>query len=134
MGLSGFKEVKTVLMKESIMAEKEELEIEKSLTFNISPKEKFIDIPMKVISASIRQMEDTLKNLSVFELMKDVYKRQDSEKDKHMGHLVLLAENNKGYRNLMKIVSEGYRHGFYYKPRIDKNLSLIHIWYRCRHI
>lgn len=47
---------------------------------------------------------------------------KDSEKDKHMGHLVLLAENNKGYKNLMKIVSEGYRHGFYYRPRIDKNV------------
>lgn len=47
---------------------------------------------------------------------------KDSEKDKHMGHLVLLAKNNQGYRNLMKIVSEGYRHGFYYKPRIDKNV------------
>ena len=47
---------------------------------------------------------------------------KDSEKDKHMGHLVLLAKNNEGYRNLMKIVSEGYRHGFYYKPRIDKNV------------
>ena len=47
---------------------------------------------------------------------------KDSEKDKHMGHLVLLAENDTGYKNLMKIVSEGYRHGFYYKPRIDKNV------------
>lgn len=47
---------------------------------------------------------------------------KDVEKDKHMGHLVLLAENNLGYKNLMKIVSEGYRHGFYYKPRIDKNV------------
>ena len=47
---------------------------------------------------------------------------KDSEKDKHMGHLVLLAENNTGYKNLMKIVSEAYRHGFYYKPRADKNL------------
>ena len=47
---------------------------------------------------------------------------KNSEKDKHMGHLVLLAKNNEGYRNLMKIVSEGYRHGFYYKPRIDKNV------------
>lgn len=45
---------------------------------------------------------------------------KDVEKDKRMGHLVLLAENNLGYKNLMKIVSEGYRHGFYYKPRIDK--------------
>ena len=47
---------------------------------------------------------------------------KDSEKDKHMGHLVLLAKDNQGYKNLMKIVSEGYRHGFYYKPRIDKNV------------
>ena len=47
---------------------------------------------------------------------------KDVEKDKHMGHLVLLAENNEGYKNLMKIVSEGYRHGFYYKPRIDKDV------------
>lgn len=47
---------------------------------------------------------------------------KDAEKDKRMGHLVLLAKNNQGYKNLMKIVSEGYRHGFYYKPRIDKNV------------
>jgi len=47
---------------------------------------------------------------------------KDVEKDKYMGHLVLLAKNNDGYKNLMKIVSEGYRHGFYYKPRIDKNV------------
>ena len=34
-------------------------------------------------------------------------------------HLVLLAENNEGYQNLMKIVSKGYVDGFYYKPRVD---------------
>jgi len=34
-------------------------------------------------------------------------------------HLVLLAENNTGYSNLMKIVSKGFVEGFYYKPRID---------------
>ncbi len=34
-------------------------------------------------------------------------------------HLVLLAENQKGYKNLIKIVSEGYVTGFYYKPRVD---------------
>lgn len=34
-------------------------------------------------------------------------------------HLVLLAENNKGYSNLMKIVSKGFVEGFYYKPRVD---------------
>ncbi|MFR2403914.1 MAG: DNA polymerase III subunit alpha, partial [Eubacterium callanderi] len=34
-------------------------------------------------------------------------------------HLVLLAENNDGYKNLMKVVSEGFIDGFYYKPRVD---------------
>lgn len=39
--------------------------------------------------------------------------------DDRYHHLVLLAENNKGYNNLMKIVSKGYVEGFYYKPRVD---------------
>ena len=37
-------------------------------------------------------------------------------------HLVLLAENNTGYANLMKIVSRGFTEGYYYKPRVDKDL------------
>ena len=37
-------------------------------------------------------------------------------------HLVLLAENNEGYANLMKIVSKGFVEGYYYKPRIDKSV------------
>ena len=44
---------------------------------------------------------------------------KDAEKDKRQGHLVLLAKNETGYRNLIKIVSAGYTEGFYYKPRID---------------
>ena len=44
---------------------------------------------------------------------------KDPVKDKNMGHLVLLAKNNNGYNNLIKIVSKGYTEGFYYKPRID---------------
>ena len=34
-------------------------------------------------------------------------------------HMILLAENNTGYQNLMKIVSKGFVEGFYYKPRVD---------------
>jgi len=37
-------------------------------------------------------------------------------------HLVLLAENNTGYRNLLKLTSAGYTEGFYYRPRIDKEI------------
>lgn len=42
--------------------------------------------------------------------------------DDQPSHLVLLAENQRGYKNLLKLVSLGYTEGFYYKPRIDKEL------------
>lgn len=51
----------------------------------------------------------------------DGYTQKDP-KEKNQYHLVLLAENNTGYRNLMKLVSEAYINGFYYKPRIDHQL------------
>ncbi|MCL4441039.1 MAG: DNA polymerase III subunit alpha [Firmicutes bacterium] len=41
-------------------------------------------------------------------------------------HLVLLAENEEGYRNLLKLVSLGYTDGFYYKPRVDKEALAAH--------
>ncbi len=40
-------------------------------------------------------------------------------------HLVLLAENNQGYSNLVKIVSKGFVDGYYYKPRVDMGCSTI---------
>lgn len=40
-------------------------------------------------------------------------------RDSDPGHMVLLAKNNVGYKNLMKIVSIGFTEGFYYKPRVD---------------
>lgn len=56
----------------------------------------------------------------------EVYVAPNSRMDREAGaseeryyHLVLLAENNTGYQNLMKIVSRGFLEGFYYKPRID---------------
>ncbi|MDD5496246.1 MAG: DNA polymerase III subunit alpha, partial [Candidatus Omnitrophica bacterium] len=41
-------------------------------------------------------------------------------------HLVLLAKNETGYRNLMKLVSSGFLEGFYYRPRIDKEILFKH--------
>jgi len=41
-------------------------------------------------------------------------------------HIILLAKNETGYQNLMKLVSAGYLEGFYYKPRIDKELLRTH--------
>lgn len=47
----------------------------------------------------------------------DSYLMRDQRKKRY--HLILLAENNEGYKNLMKIVSEGYVNGYYYRPRVD---------------
>ena len=59
----------------------------------------------------------------------EVYVAPGSRFDREVGsgddryyHLVLLAENNQGYSNLMKIVSKGFVEGFYYKPRVDLEL------------
>jgi DNA polymerase-3 subunit alpha len=58
----------------------------------------------------------------------EVYVAPGSRLDKEAGgeeryhHLVLLAENNLGYHNLMKIVSCGFTEGFYYKPRVDMEI------------
>ena len=58
----------------------------------------------------------------------EVYVAKDSRFKKEPGvddgryHLILLAENNIGYHNLMKIVSRSFTEGFYYKPRVDKEL------------
>ena len=47
------------------------------------------------------------------------FDREVSKGEERYNHLVLLAENNQGYANLMKIVSLGFTEGFYYKPRVD---------------
>jgi DNA polymerase-3 subunit alpha len=60
----------------------------------------------------------------------EVYVAENSRFDKKSvkgegfgnNHLVLLAMNNKGYRNLVKLASLGFTEGFYYRPRIDKEL------------
>ena len=49
---------------------------------------------------------------------KDKEARVDNERDR----LILLAENNAGYLNLLKLVTDSYLEGFYYKPRIDREL------------
>ncbi|MGM0370098.1 MAG: DNA polymerase III subunit alpha [Bacillota bacterium] len=56
----------------------------------------------------------------------EVYVAEDHQKknarNRDNYHLVLLAENQQGYRNLLKLVSAAYLDGFYYKPRVDKEL------------
>ena len=47
------------------------------------------------------------------------FERENTNSEDRYYHLVLLAENDTGYHNLMKIVSKGFVDGFYYKPRVD---------------
>src|SRR6185369_7180502 len=60
----------------------------------------------------------------------EVYVAQQSHKSRtesdRYNHLVLLCENQEGYRNLLKLVSTAFLEGFYYKPRIDKDLLAQH--------
>ena len=61
----------------------------------------------------------------------EMYVAPDNHKNRGTGaersnHLVLLCENEKGYRNLIKLVSTGYLDGFYYKPRVDHELLAKH--------
>lgn len=61
----------------------------------------------------------------------EVYVAPDNHKNKgadaeRSNHLVLLCENDEGYRNLIQLVSTGFLDGFYYKPRIDHELLAKH--------
>ncbi len=61
----------------------------------------------------------------------EVYVAPDSHKNRgtsaeRSNHLVLLAENEEGYRNLVRLVSTGFLDGFYYKPRVDHDLLAQH--------
>jgi DNA polymerase-3 subunit alpha len=53
---------------------------------------------------------------------KDLRSKNNTAEDRRRYDLVLLAENETGYKNLMKIISIAFIEGFYYKPRVDKNL------------
>ncbi len=50
------------------------------------------------------------------------FDREKVEGEDRYFHLILLAENNAGYQNLMKIVSRGFTEGYYYRPRVDREV------------
>ncbi len=50
------------------------------------------------------------------------YDRENNASGERYYHLILLAENNKGYENLTQLVSRGFTEGYYYKPRVDREL------------
>ena len=76
-----------------------------------------IEMYKKAIKNGIKPIIGLEAYISEFEM---------ERKDGRNFHLILLAKNEKGYKNLMKISSEAYIRGFYYKPRIDKEFLKLH--------
>ena len=58
----------------------------------------------------------------VYVATKSRFDRESSAGEDRYNHLVLLAENNKGYENLVKLVSIGFKEGYYYRPQVDKEV------------
>ena len=78
-----------------------------------------------------RQLEECRRKLAFKPIIGcEVYVCRDrldkSAANREYSHLILLCENNTGYQNLMKLVSEGFLTGYYYRPRIDYNLIRQH--------
>ena len=63
--------------------------------------------------------KEGIKPILGCEVYTAIGKRTERNPAERYNHLILLAKNNKGYSNLMKLVSLGYTEGYYYKPRID---------------
>ncbi|MCX6238102.1 MAG: DNA polymerase III subunit alpha [Bacteroidia bacterium] len=79
----------------------------------------------------IKEFHETCKRMDIKPILgvetyvasRGIHFKDKSEKEDRSGdHLILLAKNEKGYRNLLKLVTIANNEGFYYKPRIDKNL------------
>ncbi len=75
---------------------------------------------------AIRQGIHPVIGCEVYVAPNSRFDRELTGGDDRYYHLVLLAENNTGYHNLIKIVSRGYTEGYYYRPRVDKELLRRH--------
>ncbi|MBP3337287.1 MAG: DNA polymerase III subunit alpha [Clostridia bacterium] len=73
-----------------------------------------VDFYKEAINAGIKP----IIGCEVYTAARSMYDKTH-EMGNRTGHLVLLAKNDEGYKNLIKIVSEGFTNGFYYKPRVD---------------
>lgn len=79
---------------------------------------------IKFYKEALKQGVKPILGCEVYSAQRSRFDRDKQDFD--LGHLVLLAENNEGWQNLLKIVSIGYTEGFYYKPRIDMEVLRRH--------
>lgn len=71
---------------------------------------------------AIREGIKPIIGCEVYMASRSRFDKDSSSGDAERGHLILLAKDNEGYKNLTKLVSLGFTEGFYYKPRIDKEV------------
>ena len=77
-----------------------------------------IEFYTKALAAAIKP----IIGIEAYIAPKSRFDKQKSSISDAAYHLTLLAENNAGYQNLLKLASAGYTQGFYYRPRIDKEM------------
>ncbi len=106
--LDGFSRIKDLVLRAKELGMKNLAITDHGVMFGV------IDFYKQCIAEGIKP----IIGCEVYTASRSLYDKE-SKQDSHSGHLVLLAKNNKGYKNLMKVVSKGYIDGFYYKPRID---------------
>ena len=75
-----------------------------------------------VVDFYTEAIENGIKPIIGCEVYTAPKSRFDKNKNEKYGHLILLAKNDIGYRNIMKISSIGFSEGYYYKPRVDMEI------------
>lgn len=106
--LDGFSRVKTLVKRAKELGMKSVAITDHGCMFGV------IDFYKEAVKEGIKP----IIGCEVYTAPRTLYDK-DPNYDKYQGHLVLLAKNMTGYKNLLKIVSKSYVDGFYYKPRTD---------------
>ena len=106
----------------SALVEKAEMTGMKSLA--ITDHGNMFGVPL-FMSAARKKGIKPIIGCEVYVAKEDRFKK-DGKQNRKSFHLILLAKNKKGYQNLSKLSSKGYLEGFYYNPRVDKELLREH--------
>ena len=115
----GIKEFYDYVQKYNGNIRSEVKELKKQLN-NAEQEEQRKELEIKILAAESRFFKPIL-GCEVYVAKRTRFDRNTKD-DAVRYHLVLLAKNRKGYQNLCKLVSAGWTEGFYYKPRIDREL------------
>jgi len=115
----GIKEFFDYVQKYNGSVRSEVKELKKQLN-NVDSEEQRKDLENKILAAESRLFKPIL-GCEVYVANRTRFDRNPKD-DTVRYHLILLAKNKKGYQNLCKLVSAGWTEGYYYKPRIDREL------------